>query len=254
MSAARARSRKKGARPSERLSERVSERAGDRPSARPRQTTAAAASSTEKGHTVNIGGVELSVRILFIVVIAILLVSLVLPTVFQWVRQEQDRRKIMAQLDEAKAQQAQVQQQIELWNNPDYIAAQARERLGYVMPGETQYSVVDPGPGYQDAAQVAAAQAKGPARPWIHNFVLLTALADSTEDTPATHEALRTPEPQAQSGADTPSSGESASTDGGQPVKDPAENTAEGENHDTGENPFEETGEGPAEGAAEGSE
>lgn len=29
------------------------------------------------------------------------------------------------------------------WNNPDYVKAQARERLGWVVPGEIGYRVVD---------------------------------------------------------------------------------------------------------------
>jgi hypothetical protein len=30
------------------------------------------------------------------------------------------------------------------WDDPAYVVAQARERLGYVFPGETPYRVVDP--------------------------------------------------------------------------------------------------------------
>ncbi len=82
-----------------------------------------------------------------------------------------------------KVQQTQAdndakRQQLQLWSNPQYIASQARERLGYVKPGETQYSVLDPGKDYQDQAQVAAAREAGPARPWIQVLSLTVEEAD----------------------------------------------------------------------------
>lgn len=162
-------------------------------------------------HLIRVGGVEISVRILFTLIMVGLLASLVLPTVIQWVRQEHIRNETIAQLEEARARQSDVQRQLDLWADPEYIASQARERLGYVKPGETQYSVVDPGPEYQDTAQVAASAPRGPARPWMYNFVVLTALADSTADVPAQRGALRTPE---QSTADQPASDAAQSAQG----------------------------------------
>ena len=71
-----------------------------------------------------------------------------------------------------------MQRQLDLWNDPDYISTQARERLGYVRPGETQYTVVDPGPQYQDSAMAAAAAPTGPARPWVQQLAILVGKAD----------------------------------------------------------------------------
>lgn len=47
-----------------------------------------------------------------------------------------------------------------------------------MKPGETQYSVLDPGKDYQDQAQVAAAREAGPARPWIQVLSLTVEEAD----------------------------------------------------------------------------
>ena len=71
-----------------------------------------------------------------------------------------------------------MQRQLDLWNDPDYISTQARERLGYVRPGETQYTVVDPGAQYQDSALAAAAAPTGPARPWVQQLAILVVKAD----------------------------------------------------------------------------
>ena len=73
---------------------------------------------------------------------------------------------------------ADMQRQLDLWNDPDYISTQARERLGFVRPGETQYTVVDPGPQYQDSALAAAAASTGPARPWVQQLGILVGKAD----------------------------------------------------------------------------
>ncbi len=116
---------------------------------------------------------------MFIVIIGALLAVMLMPSLYQWWRQEQDYRDIQARVEAARERNEEIQRELELWNTPEFIASQARERLGYVMPGETQYSVVDPGPGYQDQAAVAAAAPRGPARPWVHMFALLTSEADA---------------------------------------------------------------------------
>lgn len=43
-----------------------------------------------------------------------------------------------------EVQLAQLQQQVTQWNDPAYIAQQARARLQYAMPGDTVYVVVPP--------------------------------------------------------------------------------------------------------------
>lgn len=95
------------------------------------------------------------------------LAGMLVPSLFQWWRQEQDLRDITARVAAAEQQNADMQHQLDLWNDPDYIASQARSRLGYVLPGETQYAVVDPGPDQADTSQIDAAEPQGPARPWV---------------------------------------------------------------------------------------
>lgn len=47
------------------------------------------------------------------------------------------------EIRERKAEIADLQSQLARWDDPAYVKAQARERLGWVMPGETGYRVVD---------------------------------------------------------------------------------------------------------------
>lgn len=56
------------------------------------------------------------------------------------------RAQISALQHQLRASQARVEQarmELERWRDPAYIKTQARARLHFVMPGETQYIVID---------------------------------------------------------------------------------------------------------------
>lgn len=81
------------------------------------------------------------------------------------------QRAEMRQLAEAEAQLrsqiADLEQQRVKLGDPVYIASQARERLGFVMPGEIPYQVQLPNRGALDAAPDGAAPTGPPAgQPW----------------------------------------------------------------------------------------
>lgn len=50
---------------------------------------------------------------------------------------------LRAEIDAENERIADLEDQIARWDDPAYVKAQARERLGWVMPGETGYRVVD---------------------------------------------------------------------------------------------------------------
>ncbi|WP_455134818.1 FtsB family cell division protein [Schaalia cardiffensis] len=149
-----------------------------------------------KGESFELGGQRFSVRWLsFILLLGVVMVLLV-PKLYVWMKQEEELRSITIQVQLAQQRNAEMQEKLELWNDPEFIASQARERLGYVKPGETQYTVVDPGEGYQDLAQVAAAAVQGPARPWLQVVAILLEEADHAKIDEDGHS-----DPAAQSGA-----------------------------------------------------
>ncbi|WP_195224802.1 FtsB family cell division protein [Schaalia turicensis] len=134
-----------------------------------------------EGKTFLVGGLELSTRLLSVVVLVGVLGALLVPNLYAWWKQEQELRDITAKVEQAKQQNAQMREQLDLWSDPEFIASQARERLGYVKPGEVQYAVVDPGEEYLDKAQINAASPEGPARPWIQVVGKLIQEADEAE-------------------------------------------------------------------------
>lgn len=77
---------------------------------------------------------------LCLIVIAVLVLA---PTIRMYMTQQQQISKLQAQNDAQKAQVDKLNEQISDWDDPAYIKAQARDRLLYVMPGETSYLIID---------------------------------------------------------------------------------------------------------------
>ncbi len=117
-------------------------------------------------------------RLLGIAVLTALLAVMLVPSAYQWWEQNQDYRDIVARVQAAQERNQEMRDQLALWNDPAYIDSQARARLNYVMPGETQYAVTDPGADHQEQPSVADAST-GPDRPWVQLFVASLQEADS---------------------------------------------------------------------------
>jgi cell division protein FtsB len=88
-------------------------------------------------------GIRFSWFALVMIFVAILAVLVLAPTVRMYTTQQQQISKLQAQNDAQKAEVGKLDQQITDWDDPDYIKAQARDRLLYVMPGETSYLIID---------------------------------------------------------------------------------------------------------------
>jgi len=61
-----------------------------------------------------------------------------------YLSQQHDLAVAEQQIRERSAQIADLETELARWDDPDYVKAQARQRLGWVMPGETGYRVVGP--------------------------------------------------------------------------------------------------------------
>lgn len=79
------------------------------------------------------------------VVFAVVLVVLVLSyasSLRAWLDQRGDLAALDAQIAERRAAVAALKEEIERWRDPAYVKAQARERFGWVLPGEVGYRVI----------------------------------------------------------------------------------------------------------------
>jgi cell division protein FtsL len=76
-----------------------------------------------------------------LLVLAVLAVSYASST-RAWLRQRNEIADLTAQIKASQAAIDSLQQERRRWSDPAYVKAQARERFGWVMPGETGYRVI----------------------------------------------------------------------------------------------------------------
>jgi cell division protein FtsB len=87
-------------------------------------------------------GLHLTRRALVMVVVVVTLAISFGTSLRVYLTQQHDLAVAEQEIRERSAQIADLQSELDRWNDPDYVKAQARERLGWVMPGETGYRVV----------------------------------------------------------------------------------------------------------------
>jgi len=112
--------------------------------------------------------------------VGVVLALLILPYFQKWLVQRSEIESAQASVAQAKQDVAALQTQRSRWGDSDYIKAQARARLNYVMPGETGYVVVNPKPkkaASTDPGAAAAAQVPTGERPWFSDIWLSAQVA-----------------------------------------------------------------------------
>lgn len=87
---------------------------------------------------------QITVRGLVLFVVVLMAFIVLAPTLRAYVSQQEQTRDLAARIAASEERAAVLQGEVEKWDDPAFVQARARERLGYVMPGETPYRVVDP--------------------------------------------------------------------------------------------------------------
>lgn len=122
-----------------------------------------------------------TVLIVALVVIGGLIVSPTLTTYVNQQRELSDLRESVrlqqANVDEADAER-------EKWLDPSYVRAQARGRLFYVMPGETQLSVISDVVIPEDFVEETSEQLTEAENNWVRTLALSTFEAGTTSASP----------------------------------------------------------------------
>lgn len=95
-------------------------------------------------------------RVVVLLVLAVVCALVLAPPLRLYVEQQRDIAAMRTEIDEREADVAALQTEVGLWDDEAYVAAQARERLNFIMPGETGYVVPDPEPSADDPAPGAA--------------------------------------------------------------------------------------------------
>ena len=118
-------------------------------------------------------------------VLALVLCSMVAALAYpmrEFVAQRAQIAQQRAAADQARRQVEELRREQARWQDPLYVAAQARERLHYALPGEIPFTAVDPnasatatatGSTYQDVSQ----------QPWYTSLWQSVDRADSATPT-----------------------------------------------------------------------
>ncbi len=80
--------------------------------------------------------------LVFLGVVVLLLLSYVTSLRVYFLQQD-DLAAARAQIEQRSAKVATLEEELQRWRDPAYVRAQARTRLGWVMPGEVGYRVID---------------------------------------------------------------------------------------------------------------
>ena len=86
----------------------------------------------------------LSWRALVLAGVIALAFALVWPSLRVFAEQQVDYEALQAERAEAQAEVDALEAELARWDDPNYVQAQARERLAYVFPGESPFRVLDP--------------------------------------------------------------------------------------------------------------
>jgi hypothetical protein len=91
--------------------------------------------------------------------VLVILALLIAPYVRPWLAQRSQLAQGRAQVVQLQTEVARLQAERDRWDDPAYIRAQARARLGLLNPGEIGYVRLDPAapPGATDPRSAAAA-------------------------------------------------------------------------------------------------
>lgn len=85
-----------------------------------------------------------TVRAMVFSLVVLVAFVLVYPTLGSYLAARTEVEQLRQERDAALAENADLEADLKRWDDEAYVIAQARERLSFVMPGETAFRVVDP--------------------------------------------------------------------------------------------------------------
>lgn len=143
--------------PSARTSRRERTAAASRPAGAARQRRTAAAVPPEERAPVW----GITRRALVLIALVVVALATLVPTVNRYVTQRQQLAAAEQQVAQQRQDVKDLEAEVARWDDPTFVASQARERLLFAMPGETQYRLTDS--SGKDVPATEAQQEQAPA-------------------------------------------------------------------------------------------
>ena len=110
-------------------------------------------------------------RVLALSAILFFLALTIAPPVKHYFTQRAQISALKSQLSADQTALQKARQELLLWQDPEYIKTQARERLHFVLPGERQYIVVDDSSSNSSNGTTKVASALTDGQPWYSRLI-----------------------------------------------------------------------------------
>ena len=110
-------------------------------------------------------------RLLALLAIVFVLTLTIAPPVKHYFTQRAQISALEAQLSADNSALQKARQELLLWQDPEYIKSQARERLHFVLPGERQYIVTDGENNQQQNGTTKIASSLADGQPWYARLI-----------------------------------------------------------------------------------
>ncbi|XPP26491.1 MAG: FtsB family cell division protein [Leucobacter sp.] len=109
---------------------------------------------------------------------------IVAPTLSTYVQQQREIAELRESVALHREQVAEIDAERLKWQDPAYVRTQARGRLFYVMPGETQLSVIDDVVVPAESSEETRSELTQIERNWARELAVSTLLAGLTDADP----------------------------------------------------------------------
>jgi cell division protein FtsB len=110
-------------------------------------------------------------RVLALSAIFFILALTIAPPVKNYFTQRAQISALKAQLSADNSALQKAREELLLWQDPEYIKSQARERLHFVLPGERQYIVTDGENNPQQSGTTKIASSLADGQPWYARLI-----------------------------------------------------------------------------------
>jgi cell division protein FtsB len=110
-------------------------------------------------------------RILALSAIFFILALTIAPPVKHYFTQRAQINALKAELSADNTALQKAREELLLWQDPEYIKSQARERLHFVLPGERQYIVTDGQTNTSQNGSTKIASSLADGQPWYARLI-----------------------------------------------------------------------------------
>ena len=110
-------------------------------------------------------------RVLALSAIFFILALTIAPPVKHYFTQRAQISALKSQLSADNTALQKAREELTLWQDPEYVKSQARERLHFVMPGERQYIVTDGENNQQQNGTTKIASSLADGQPWYARLI-----------------------------------------------------------------------------------